>query len=83
MEQIKLSQKELDTIHQLQTKQNEIIASIGQLEYSIQLLKLQKETLTKEIENLKKSENKIGTELTEKYGNGSIDLTSGFFTKTE
>ncbi len=83
MEQIKLSEEELNTLNQLQTNQNEIIASLGQLEYSIQLLELQKEGLTEEIENLKKSENKIGKDLTEKYGNGSIDLNSGFFTKTK
>ena len=83
MEQIKLSEEELNTLNQLQTKQNEIIASLGQLEYSIQLLKLQKEGLTEEIEKLRESESKIGKELTEKYGNGSIDLNSGLFTKTE
>lgn len=83
MEQIKLSEEELNTLNQLQTNQNEIIASLGQLEYSIQLLELQKEGLTEEIEKLKKSENEIGKDLTEKYGNGSIDLNSGFFTKTK
>lgn len=83
MEQIKLSEEELNTLNQLQTKQNEIIASLGQLEYSIQLLELQKEGLTEEIEKLRESESKIGKELTEKYGNGSIDLNSGLFTKTE
>ena len=83
MEQIKLSQEELDTINQLQIQQNEIITSLGQLEYNIQLLELQKENLTEEIEKLKKTESKVGKDLNEKYGNGSIDLESGFFTKTE
>jgi len=83
MEQIKLSQEELETIQQLQTKQGEIINHLGQLEYNIQLLELQKEDLTEQIEQLKESETKIGKDLTEKYGNGSIDLSSGFFTKTE
>jgi len=83
MEQIKLSQEELETIQQLQTTQSEIIGNLGQLEYSIQLLELQKEELTEQIEKLKESEIKIGKDLTEKYGNGSIDLSSGLFTKTE
>lgn len=83
MEQLKLSQEELNTLTELQSQQNEIIANLGQLEYSIQLLELQKEGLTEQIEKLKESENKIGKELTEKYGNGSIDLNSGLFTKTE
>ena len=83
MEQIKLSQEELSTLTQLQETQSNIINTLGQLEYNIQLLELQKESLTEQIEELKKDENKDGQDLTEKYGNGSIDLNSGVFTKTE
>jgi len=83
MEQTKLSQEELDTLNQLQQTQINIINSLGQLEYNIQLLELQKENLTEQIEELKKTEVKIGQDLTAKYGNGSVDLTSGTFTKSE
>jgi len=83
MEQIKLSQEELNVLNDLQSTQNQIIANLGQLEYNIQLLELQKEKLTEQIEELKKSETKVGQDLTQKYGNGSIDLNSGVFTKTE
>lgn len=83
MKEIKLSQEELNTLTQLQETQNNIINSLGQLEYNIQLLELQKEKLTEQIEELKKSENKIGQDLTEKYGNGAIDLNSGIFSKTD
>ena len=83
MEQIKLSQEELNTLNQLQETQNNIINSLGQLEYNIQLLELKKEKLTEEIENLKETEKQIGEDLSKKYGNGSIDLASGLFTKTE
>ena len=83
MEQIKLSQEELNTLTQLQETQNNIINSLGQLEYNIQLLELKKEKLTEEIENLKETEKQIGEDLSKKYGNGSIDLASGLFTKAE
>lgn len=83
MEQIKLSQEELTTLSQLQETQTNIINSLGQLEYNIQLLELQKEGLTEQIEELKKTETKIGQDLTTKYGSGTIDLSSGVFTKTE
>ena len=83
MEQIKLSQEELNTLNQLQETQNNIINSLGQLEYNIQLLELKKEKLTEEIENLKETEKQIGEDLSKKYGNGSIDLASGLFTKAE
>ena len=83
MEQIKLSQEELNVLNQLQETQNNIINSLGQLEYNIQLLELKKEKLTEEIENLKETEKQIGEDLSKKYGNGSIDLASGLFTKAE
>ena len=83
MEKIQLSQEEIEVLTNLQNTQTNIINSLGQLEYSIQLLELQKESLTEQIEELKKAENKAGQDLTEKYGNGSIDLNSGVFTKTD
>ena len=83
MESIKLSQEELDVLNQLQQTQSNIISSLGQIEYSIQLLELQKEGLTEQIEQLKQNESKIGQDLTQKYGNGTIDLNAGTFTKTE
>ena len=83
MEEIKLSQEEIETLSKLQETQNNIITTLGQLEYNIQLLELQKESLTEQIEELKKSELKIGQDLTKKYGNGSIDLDTGIFTKSD
>lgn len=83
METLKLSQEELTTLNELQNTQSSIINNLGQLEYNIQLLKLQKESLTEEIKQLKKSETKIGQSLTQKYGNGTIDLESGIFSKSE
>lgn len=83
MEQTKLSQEELTTLVQLQETQNRIITSLGQIEYSIQLLELQKEKLVEQIEILKQNETQIGQDLTQKYGNGSIDLESGMFIKTK
>ena len=82
MEEIKLSQEEIETLTKLQDTQSNIISTLGQLEYNIQLLELQKEGLTEQIEELKKTELKAGQDLTKKYGNGSIDLDTGIFTKS-
>jgi archaellum component FlaC len=82
MEEIKLSQEEIETLTKLQDTQSNIISALGQLEYNIQLLELQKEGLTEQIEELKKTELKAGQDLTKKYGNGSIDLDTGIFTKS-
>lgn len=81
--QIKLSQEELQSLKSLQEKQNQLVVKFGQLEYEIQSLELQKETAIDQLNKLKKEEELIGNQLTQKYGNGSIDVESGFFTKLE
>ena len=82
-EQITLSQEELDSIKQLQQQQGNLITKFGKLEYQIQLLELQKDQLVDAIGKLQQNENKIGNELTQKYGNGTVNLDSGTFTRTE
>ena len=82
-EQIKLSQEELYTIKQLQQSQQDLISRFGQLEYQMQLLELQKDQLVETIGKLQQDEQKTGEALTQKYGNGTVNLESGMFTKTE
>ena len=82
-EQIKLSAEELETIKQLQQKQQDLITQLGPLEYQIQLLELQKDQLVETIGKLRQDEQKTGEALTQKYGNGTVNLESGMFTKTE
>jgi len=82
-EKIKLSQEELDSIKQLQNQQQTLIGQFGQIEYQVQLLELQKDQLVETMGELQKEEQKTGQELTQKYGNGTVDLESGTFTKTE
>jgi|688.fasta_scaffold06290_8 hypothetical protein len=81
-EQIQLSQEELENIKQLQTTQQNLINNFGQVEYQLQVLETQKDKLVESLTQLREEETNLGKALTEKYGNGSIDLESGLFTKT-
>jgi hypothetical protein len=82
-EQIKLSQEELNFIKQLQADQQNLITQFGSVEYQMQLLELQKDQLIESLNKLREQEITTGNELTQKYGNGTVDLESGTFTKTE
>ena len=82
-EQIKLSQEEINSIKELQNQQQNLITQFGQLEYQMQLLELQKDQLVETMGELQTRETKTGQDLTEKYGNGTVDLESGMFSKTE
>lgn len=78
---IKLAEQELQKIKDLQQQQEILIGNFGQLEYQIQLLELQKEKLVEQLESIRTQETKLVNELSEKYGNGSIDIEKGIFTK--
>jgi hypothetical protein len=82
-EQIKLSQEEVQTLTQLQSDQQTLINSFGEVEMQIQLAEIKKDSLVEALTSLKNKEVEVGKTLQDKYGNGTIDLESGIFTKTE
>lgn len=73
---MKLSEKELQILKDLQTKGNELIFSLGQIE-------AQKVSIFNQIQEVQEKQSKLGKELQEKYGDGNINLETGEFTKTE
>lgn len=77
MEKKVLSQEEINSLKDLQTKQNELIFSLGQIEYQIILLEDTKQNLKEQVKNLEKESQTLGQKLTEKYGSGKIDLEAG------
>ena len=80
-EPTQLLQEEIDNLNKLQQTQQAIIAKFGQLEFQIQSLEIQKDQLVEAMTQLKESEKDIGQQLNDKYGNGTINLESGTFTK--
>lgn len=75
-----LTQEELQQVQSLQSKRDQLTIDFGYIEFKIQELELQKETLIERLSQLKSEEIKIGKEYQEKYGEGSIDITKGEFT---
>jgi hypothetical protein len=78
----KLTESEILQIKELQDQQDSLINSFGQLEYQIQLLELQKKGLLELLESIRTKEKDLAQELTQKYGNGTINIEEGIFTKT-
>jgi len=76
MIKIKLSEKELQQLKELQTEGNELVFSLGQVE-------AQKVSIYSSIKIVQDKQLKLGKELQEKYGDGNIDLETGEFTKPE
>jgi hypothetical protein len=78
---MKLTEQELQQIKDVQQQQETLIGNFGQLEYQIQLLELQKEKLVEQLESTRNKETEIANQLSEKYGNGTINIEEGTFTK--
>jgi len=82
MEQVFLTKEEIEKLKVIQDNEANLIAQFGQLEYQIQSLLLQKENLTKNITLIQTESSNTGKELQQKYGDGTIDITSGEFIKS-
>jgi len=77
MEKKVLTQEEINSLRELQIKQNELIFSLGQVEYQIILLEDTKQSFKEQVKNLERESQILGQKLTEKYGSGKIDLEAG------
>ena len=75
-----LTQDELTQVQGLQSKRDQLTIDFGYIEFKIQELELQKETLIEQLTQLKVEESQIGKNIQQKYGEGSIDISKGEFT---
>jgi stress response protein YsnF len=80
MEKQIVTPEELQTLRNLQQKRDKLTIDFGYIEFQIQELELQKETLVEYLTQLKQEEIQVGQEITDKYGKGSVDLNNGEFT---
>lgn len=81
MEQIFLSQEELQKINQVNSERSTLISKFGNIEYEIQSLELEKEKLVEELVAINKKSIQVGDELQQKYGEGNINIETGEFVK--
>jgi hypothetical protein len=81
MEKIQLASEELSKLQEFNSKVADIIASLGQIEIQISLLQENKKSLLANFSQIQQDQDQLAQELTQKYGDGTIDITSGEFTK--
>lgn len=80
MEKKVLTQEELTQLRNLRDQQNNVLSGLGSIEYRITILENNKAALKAQIAELEKANTTLGAQLTEKYGNGSLDLETGEIT---
>ena len=77
---MKLEEKELQELKEIQKKLNEVVYTLGNLELQKILNDLQKDELIMEVKKLKVREKEASTNIQIKYGDGNINLETGEFT---
>tara|TARA_B100000287_G_scaffold408300_1_gene434500 strand:- start:506 stop:802 length:297 start_codon:yes stop_codon:yes gene_type:complete len=77
------SQEEIDKLKTLRTEINNLAFQFGDLYIQkVKIEELEKE-LKEKLKSLEEEESKIAKSLSDKYGDGSIDLESGTFTPSK
>ena len=79
----KLSKEEVSTLKDYQNKTNEIVVTLGLIELQKHALDKRKKELLEGFDTLQEDESKTASELTEKYGDGQIDLEKEEITVAE
>ena len=74
MEKQVLTQEEIQSLKNIQNNQSLLIEQLGTLEYRILILEKEKQKLKQTLQNQIETEEQIGKQLQQKYGDGSIDL---------
>ena len=79
MAEQKLTPEEINEIQLIQSTQETLVSGFGELEFQIQTLELQKEKLVEQLETYKIKEKELANQLSQKYGNGTINIEQGTF----
>lgn len=82
MEKIYLTEEEKKEIIDIQTQENDYMVQLGQIEYQIQSLKSQKNTIGENLKQFDQRKTKFAQQLQDNYGEGSINIETGEFIKS-
>jgi len=77
--EVKFTDEEVKTIQTIRDSFDALTVKLGQTEIGILNLQSSKLLLAKELEDLKVQENEIIKGITDKYGDGQLDVNTGLF----
>jgi len=83
MEKKVLTQEELQKLKDFQTREETLIVAFGQIAYQQQTLDEQQDKAIEEKGKFDKERSEFASNLTSKYGNGTINIETGEITPVE
>jgi len=78
-----LTKEEIQSLKDLKVKFDQLVGVIGETEVQIMNLELRRDALKSNLISIQEEEMKLGKELEEKYGNGTISIEKGEFSPIE
>jgi len=82
-EQVKFEENDLKAIKELQDEYMRITSLFGQMKITELNIQKQERDLMAELDRVREKEQSVLTQITEKYGPGQLDPTTGTFTPIE
>ena len=83
MEKKVLSQEELQTLKDFQIKEENLVIRFGQIAYQMQTLEEEQDKVIDQKEKFEKERADFASNLTSKYGNGTINIDTGEITPVD
>jgi len=83
MEKKVLTKEEIQSLKDLKVRFDQLVGVIGETEVQIMNLELRRDALKSNLIAIQEEEMKLGKELEEKYGNGTISIEKGEFSPIE
>lgn len=75
----KLTEEEISELNEIQQNNLRVIQQMGQIQISRMNLDEQQKSVEQDLYIVKSKENKLLQDLEEKYGRGSVDISTGEF----
>jgi hypothetical protein len=79
----KFTPEELTSLREFQSRMEQIISQLGRVHLSKIKLDEQETLIKDEIKKIEEEEQKLASNLSDKYGKGSLDIETGTFTPTK
>ena len=80
MEKVTLTTEELDKFKEFQSRTNDLTIVLGQIEMQKLSLESTRDNVKEELGKLTQEQNDFASEIQSKYGEGTLDITTGEFT---
>lgn len=77
---ITLTQEEINELKQIQTEIKTYLDDLGQIEYQLYVLNNTKKNIQQQVDLLYDKQDNLSKTLSEKYGDGSVNLETGELT---